>query len=149
MGMVGAIDWKQAVVESGLASWGKSGLVVNPHFGPRIRLGGLITTAELKPDEKLDSSPCDNCQLCVDSCPVDALSGDGQIDKKRYGEHVFSYGLRAFTRVLMGVATAKDKSNAEEVIYHHRTRELWQALETGNYYHCWTCQSSCRVGRYI
>lgn len=146
MGLVGAIDWKQAAVESGLASWGKSGLVVNPRFGPRIRLGGLITTAELKPDSKLDFSPCDNCQLCVESCPAGALLGDGQIDKKRCAEQILSYGLRAFTRLLKDVAKAKDEAEAKGLIYSYRTRELWQALETGNYYYCWTCQSSCPVG---
>ncbi len=147
MGMVGAIDWKQAAVESGLVSWGKSGLVMSPSFGPRIRLGGLITTADLKPDAKLDFSPCGTCQLCIESCPAGALLGDGQIDKKRCGEYIFSYGLRAFTRLLVDVAKVKDETKAKELVYSYRTRELWQALETGNYYYCWACQSSCPVGK--
>lgn len=147
MGMVGAINWKQVAVESGLASWGKSGLVVNRRFGPRIRLGGLITTAVLKPDEKINSSLCGNCQVCIESCPAGALLGNGEIDKKRCGEHIFSYGLRAFTRLLVDVATAKDEAKAKEVVYSYRTRELWQSLETGNYYYCWTCQSCCPVGK--
>jgi epoxyqueuosine reductase QueG len=146
MGMVGAINWKQAAVESGLASWGKSGLVINPRFGPRMRLGGLITTAELKTDEKLDFSPCGNCQSCIESCPTGALLGDGQIDKKRCGEYILSYGLRAFTRLLTDVATVKDEASIKEIICSYRTRELWQSLETGNYYQCWTCQSSCPAG---
>ncbi|MFQ5925499.1 MAG: 4Fe-4S binding protein, partial [Dehalococcoidia bacterium] len=148
VGMAGAIDWRKAAGESGLASRGKSGLAVNRRFGPRFRLGGLITTAELKPDEKLDFSPCDNCELCVESCPVGALLGEGQIiDKKRCREHALSYGLRAFAQLLVDVATAKDKSSAKEVIHTYRTRELWQALETGNYYYCWTCLASCPVGK--
>lgn len=147
MGMVGAVNWKQAAVESGLASWGKSGLVVHPRFGPRFRLGGLITVTELKPDKRLDFSPCQDCQICIESCPAGALLGNGQIDKKRCGEHIFLYGLRAFTRLLKDIALAKGKANAEKVLYTYRTRELWQALETGNYYYCWTCQSSCPVGR--
>ena len=43
------------------------------------------------------------------------------------------------------VAKAKDETKAKESVYSYRTRELWQALETGNYYYCWTCQSSCPV----
>jgi len=147
VGMVGAIDWKQSAVESGLASWGKSGLVVNHRFGPCVRLGGLITTAVLKPDEKSDFSPCGNCEVCIESCPASALLGDGRLDMKRCAEHIFSYGLRAFTRLLVDVATAKDETRAKEVIYSYRTRELWQSLETGNYYNCWTCQSCCPVGK--
>lgn len=146
MGLVGAVDWRKAAGESGLASRGKSGLAVNRRFGPRVRLGGLITTAELMPDEKLDFSPCDNCQLCIESCPAGALLGEGQIDKKRCREHTLSYGLGAFAQLLVDVATAKDKSSAKEVVRTYRTRELWQALETGNYYYCWTCVTSCPVG---
>lgn len=147
MGMVGAIDWKQAAVESGLGSWGKSGLVVSPRYGPRIRLGGIITTAELEPDGKLDVSPCHTCRICIDKCPAGALLGDGKISKKLCAEHIFSYGLRAFTRLLVDVATAENEARAKEVVYSYRTRELWQALETGNYYYCWTCQGCCPQGR--
>lgn len=147
MGMVGAIDWKQAAVEGGLAVWGKSGLAVSPRFGPRVRLGGVITTTELEPDGKLDFSPCANCQLCLVSCPVGALSGDGKIDKKLCAEHVFPHGLRGFTRLLTEVATARDKDDAKKAVYSYGTRELWQSLETGNYYECWMCQSSCPVGK--
>jgi epoxyqueuosine reductase QueG len=147
MGMVGAVDWKQAAVESGLASWGKSGLAVHPHFGPRMRLGGLITTAVLAPSERLDFSPCENCQNCIKACPVGALLGDGELDKQRCGKHIMAYGMRAFTRLLREVATAKSEASIKEAIYSHRTRELWQAFETGNYYYCWTCQSSCTVGK--
>ena len=147
MGMVGAIDWKKAAVESGLATWGKSGLVVNPRHGPRTRLGGVITTARLRPDSKSDFSPCGTCQICIEACPAGALLGNGKIDKKCCGEHIFSYGLRAFARLLVDVAKAKDEVSAKEIVHSYRTRELWQALETGNYYYCWTCQSICPIGR--
>ena len=149
LGMVGAVDWKEAAVLGGLATWGKSGLVVNPLFGPRIRLGGLVTTAELQPDEKLDVSFCNACRLCIDSCPAGALSENGEIDKKRCGDYIFSYGLRAFTRLLVKLAITQNERSAKQAIYSRSTRELWQALETGNYYSCWTCQSVCPVGKTI
>ncbi len=148
LGMVGAIDWKRVAAESGLASRGKSGLAVSPRFGPRMRIGGIITTAELRPDQKVAFSPCDGCQLCVESCPAGALARDGGVDKKRCGEHVFTYGLRAFTRLLTDLATAGEESRVREIVMDRRTREIWQALETGNYYQCWTCQSVCPAGKH-
>jgi len=147
LGMVGALDWKRAAVESGLAAWGKSGLAVSPRFGPRMRIGGVLTIAELDPDERLDFSPCGDCKLCIEACPVGALLGEGKIDKKRCAENIFSYGLRAFTRLLVDVATAGSEERAKEIVHSYRTRELWQALETGNYYYCWACQSACFVGK--
>jgi epoxyqueuosine reductase QueG len=146
LGMVGAIDWKRAAVECGLAARGKSGLAISPRLGPRIRIGGVITIAGLDPDERLDFSPCEHCQACVKACPVGALLGEGQIDKKKCAESVLRYGLRAFTRLLEEVASARGERRAKEIVRSYRTRELWQALETGNYYYCWACQSPCPVG---
>ncbi len=147
MGMIGALDWKLAAVESGVAVWGRSGLALSPVYGARIRIGGLITTAEIQPDKKLDFAPCGSCRLCVDSCPAGALLGDGKIDRKLCGEQVFTYGLRAFTRVLADIASASNEARVKELVYSRRTRELWQALETGNYYSCWICQSICPSGK--
>ncbi len=111
MGMVGAVDWRQAAVESGLAIWGKNGLAVHPRFGPRMRLGGLITTAQLETDYKLDFSPCGNCQICIEACPAKALLGDGEVDKQRCGKCILTYGLRAFTRLLRETAMAESEAN--------------------------------------
>ncbi len=147
MGMVGAIDWKQAAVESGLGGWGKSGLFLSPQFGPRVRLGGVLTTAPLRCGAKLPESPCRHCDECIHSCPAGALAADGSIDKKKCGDHIFSYGLRAFTRLLVDLAGATDGAAVRQLVYSNRTREVWQALETGNYYHCWSCQSACPIGK--
>lgn len=148
MGMVGAVDLRRAAVESGLGGWGKNGLLVNARVGPRLRLGGLVTAAELEPDKRLASSPCvEKCRLCLDACPPHALLGDGKIDRKLCGEELFTYGLRAFTRLLRDVATVRNEEEARELLYTQRTREIWQALESGSYYHCWTCQSVCPVGK--
>ncbi|MFC1919533.1 4Fe-4S double cluster binding domain-containing protein [Chloroflexota bacterium] len=147
LGMVGAIDWRRAAGLSGLAVRGESGLAVNPRYGPRMRIGGVLTTAELKPDKPLDSSPCEGCRLCVKACPAGALKGEGQIDRRLCGENLFASGLRAFTRLLVAVATAESKEKAKEVVYSQRAREVWQALETGSYYSCWACQNACPVGQ--
>ncbi len=75
------------------------------------------------------------------------MPGEGQINKKLCAENIFSYGLRAFTRLLVDVASAENKEKVKEIVHSYRTRELWQALETGSYYYCWACQSACPVGK--
>jgi epoxyqueuosine reductase QueG len=147
LGMVGAIDWRRVAGESGLAAWSTSGLAISPRYGPRMRIGGVLTTAELEPDKRLDYSPCEDCKKCIEACPVGALLGEGQIERKRCSENLFSHGLRAFTRLLVDVAAAENKDKVKEIVYSYRTRELWQALETGSYYYCWSCQSACPVGK--
>lgn len=146
MGMTGAINWRAAAVESGLGAWGKSGLVVTRRWGPRVRLGGVLTTAQLSYDQKGTEDFCGSCELCLVSCPAQALKGKGVVDKARCGDALFTYGLRAFTRFLRDLTSATDELERKGVIYSRRTRELWQAFHSGNYYYCWECQAVCPQG---
>ncbi len=56
---------------------GRNGLLLHAHYGARLMLGGLLTTASLPeirfPD--IDSPPCPaDCRICIDTCPVNAIS---------------------------------------------------------------------------
>src|SRR5512136_948197 len=51
-GMVGSVDLRRAAVEAGIGSYGKSGLVLMKGFGPRVRLGAVLTSAPLKLTKK-------------------------------------------------------------------------------------------------
>jgi hypothetical protein len=68
------------------------------------------------------------------------------VDKRRCGEVLFTYGLRAFTRFLRELAAARDEAEQKKLIYSQRVRELWQTFQTGDYYYCWECQAACPVG---
>lgn len=146
MGMIGDVSWRAAAVESGLGAWGKSGLVVTKGWGPRVRLGGVLTTVELDYDPRGAEDFCGECERCLAACPVQALKGAGVVDKSRCGEALFTYGLRAFTRFLRDLTSAQDETGRKNLIYSQRTRELWQNFHTGNYYYCWECQAVCPKG---
>lgn len=72
--LLGAISHKAIAVLAGLGWQGKSLLVINERFGPRIRLVSVLTTFPLAPDKSLESR-CGNCVACVDACPVAAIKG--------------------------------------------------------------------------
>jgi epoxyqueuosine reductase QueG len=61
---------------SGLGWVGKSSLLISPRFGPRIRLGTLLTDMPLKNDTPVVLSQCGDCRACVDACPVGAIKGN-------------------------------------------------------------------------
>lgn len=61
---------------SGLGWIGKSTLLIVPKFGPRVRLGTLLTDMPLKIDTPVVQSQCGDCRACVDACPVDAIKGN-------------------------------------------------------------------------
>lgn len=75
----GYFDFKNAAVAAGLGSIGKNTLLITPEYGQRVRLVAIITDAPLinnKPNSDLPGSECVDCTLCIDACPVSALSFD-------------------------------------------------------------------------
>lgn len=60
---------------AGLGWIGKSTLLVSPEYGPRIRLGTLLTDVPLVKDAPMTQSRCDRCDACVKACPAGAIAG--------------------------------------------------------------------------
>ena len=73
-------DWSQmhAAVAAGLGEFGWLGIFISRRFGPRVRLGSIITSAPLGVDPMYDGPPLcepERCNYaCVRACPVDAFS---------------------------------------------------------------------------
>lgn len=61
---------------SSLGWIGRSTLLVTPEYGPRVRIGTLITNMPLSVDRPIVESSCGDCTACVDMCPVKATRGD-------------------------------------------------------------------------
>jgi len=60
---------------AGLGEIGYSKVFLSPQYGPRQRLGLVLTEAELEPDPIYDGPPlCDRCMLCATNCPGNAIS---------------------------------------------------------------------------
>ncbi len=66
---------KSAATLSGMGTVGKSGLFVHHIYGPRVRLGTILTNAPLTCGEPNLSSDCGECIICVKACPASALKG--------------------------------------------------------------------------
>jgi epoxyqueuosine reductase len=75
----GAITHKAVGRMAGLGWQGKSLLLVNPHYGPRIRLVTVLTDAPLSVDSPMENR-CGECTLCRDACPAGAIKGVGTKD---------------------------------------------------------------------
>ena len=69
----GYISLKHAAEIAGLGVIGKNYLLTNPQYGNLLWLSAVLTDAELLPDKKSKFTICDNCNKCVDACPVGAL----------------------------------------------------------------------------
>jgi len=64
---------------TGIGIIGKNGLLLNSHYGSRLMLGGVLTTAALPemhhPDTLEPGCPPD-CRICAEVCPVSAIMPD-------------------------------------------------------------------------
>ncbi|RKZ27391.1 hypothetical protein DRQ20_00600 [bacterium] len=77
----GHISHRFIAHKAGLGWIGKSGLLVNPQYGPRIRLATIFTSAPLEPDSPYEGE-CGDCKVCIEACPAGALSDNGY-DKEK------------------------------------------------------------------
>lgn len=80
----GLFSLKRAAVLAGLGRKARNGLVANPKFGTRMRMGCVITSAPTVGDPLLEGDPCPSaCDICRRVCPTDALTTDGRVNHLR------------------------------------------------------------------
>ncbi len=74
----GLMQHKTAATLSGLGTIGKNGLFISEKYGPAVRLGTVLTNADLTEgfSKSLARDACKDCRKCVDACPAMAISGD-------------------------------------------------------------------------
>lgn len=74
---------------AGLGEIGYSKVFLTPQFGPRQRIGIVITEAELEGDPIYDGPQlCNKCKACVRDCPGLAISGDKTVKVTLAGRQI-------------------------------------------------------------
>jgi ferredoxin len=74
---------------AGLGEIGYSKVFLTPQFGPRQRLGVVLTEAELEPDPIYEGPKlCTRCMACVKECPGNAISGTKTVKVTLAGHEV-------------------------------------------------------------
>ena len=61
----------------GLGETGRNNVVITPEFGPRVRLGGVLTNLPMAEDQPINlgvQAFCEICKKCVTACPTGALT---------------------------------------------------------------------------
>lgn len=66
----------RAAYLAGLGFVGKNGLLINPRYGTYHFIAEIVTDLALEPSTPSKAS-CGDCRLCLDHCPLGALSGQG------------------------------------------------------------------------
>jgi epoxyqueuosine reductase len=123
------IPLKTTAIACGLGQSGKSTLLVNPDYGPRLGLMAILTSAKLNTDEPFTKDLCGDCTRCLDACPTKALTSY-QVD---------------IMRCLTYAAENPWKTDLPEDV-----RELEEKLvptpTMNSYIECYICAEVCPVG---
>lgn len=74
---------------AGLGEIGYSKMFLTPEFGPRLRIGVVLTELELEPDPIYNGPKlCNKCMACVRECPGNAISAEKTVKVTLAGHEV-------------------------------------------------------------
>ncbi len=144
----GRLSTRHLGIEAGLGTFGLEVNILTPEFGPRIYLTGILTEAEIAPDERITEQVCigESCSRCLYSCPSDAVRHFG-IDKRNCATEAQEFGFATILRFWGEYLKASPKEQRDLL----KDRELfgfWQGLlrVVGSFGDCPRCLAVCPVG---
>ena len=94
----GLISMKHAAVLAGLGRLGKSTLLLNEEYGNLLTIGAILTDLDLPSDPFAENICIDECSLCIQSCPSQALDGQ-TANQAKCRPNTYSTNLRGFNVV--------------------------------------------------
>jgi len=119
----------------GIGKIGKNGLLFNSKYGPRLILGGIVTTALLPTmawPERDDKGCPEDCFSCQEKCPVKAIDKSGKVDRVA----CIKYSMKSpiFSNMMK-----TNKTTPQDVqMINHLT-----AVDDHSAYQCIKCVSAC------
>jgi epoxyqueuosine reductase len=141
-GFVGDVSLRHAAVAAGLGVLGRHNLVINPRFGSRIVFTALLAGLPLSSDPRVLEELCDQCGLCVEACPAQALDEEGKTDMLKCLQVSQPYGIGGtiqYLRQFIGVSPDEQKA----LLKDPRLLHIYQAQFIGFQYFCIKCISVC------
>ena len=133
---------------AGLGVIGTSRNFLHREYGAYCLIDTVVTNLDLDAAEyeeahrPLDWNPCVECNLCVASCPTEAIRADGEFDFFACYNHTYRDSIPGFLDLVRDLAEAKPKK------FEHRWSDsevaaLWQSLAFKVEYRCFNCVATC------
>ena len=99
---LGHLSHKMIAKKAGLGFIGRSGLLINPEYGPAVRYATILTDFPLKVDKEYEGD-CGECMICADACPAGAITKDGYDRWKCYQKLKEFAGMRGIGVCICGI----------------------------------------------
>jgi epoxyqueuosine reductase len=74
---------KAWAMEAGLGWPGRHSVIINKEFGSFFFIGILLVDKELLYDNPFSGDYCENCRICIESCPTVAINENRTIDSRK------------------------------------------------------------------
>ncbi|MDP6926376.1 MAG: hypothetical protein QGG84_04730 [Rhodospirillales bacterium] len=138
-----------AAAEAGLGTLGLNNQLITPEFGPRVILGIVMTSADVKADGKRDKALClgPECGRCLQACPADAVQ-HWQRDWPSCDRLRSPFGFAYTSDYLTNVLKEEDQEKQMGMLRSMESSEIFQAMlrGTGIVSGCRNCADVCPVG---
>lgn len=145
----GYLSTRHLGVEAGLGTLGLEVNILTPEFGPRVYLTGVLTNAELEPDQRITRQLCigETCGRCLLACPPDAVLHWG-LDKRKCATYAQSLGIARAYRFFRDAVTLGDTDQRVEHLTSGTAYEIWQSVlrVVGAFGNCPRCIEVCPIG---
>ncbi len=142
------LSHKLVAQAAGLGVIGTSRNFLHRKFGAYCLIDTVVTNLEFDDvayEEAGDSeawNPCISCNLCVVSCPTEAIKADGEFDFMACYNHTYRDSIPGF------LDFARDAAAGSPKRFEHRWSDseiasLWQSLAFRVEYRCFNCVATC------
>jgi epoxyqueuosine reductase QueG len=137
------LSHKLVAQAAGLGVIGTSRNFLHRKFGAYCLIDTVVTNLEFDAyDGRIDWNPCLQCNLCIASCPTDAIKPDGNFDFFACYNHTYRDSIPGFLDLVQDLAEAKPKRFRKRWS-DNEIAALWQAMAFKVEYRCFNCVATC------
>ncbi len=137
------LSHKLVAQAAGLGVIGTSRNFLHRRFGAYCLIDTVVTNLEWPSyDVPADWNPCLTCNLCVASCPTEAIHADGTFDFFACYNHTYRDSIPGFLD-LVGDLSERSPRAFRKRWADNEIAALWQALAFKVEYRCFNCVATC------
>ena len=137
------LSHKLVAQAAGLGVIGLSRNFLHRKFGAYCLIDTVVTNLEFSEyTTPVDWNPCLTCNLCVASCPTEAIHQDGTFDFFACYNHTYRDSIPGFLDLVWDLAEGS-KRRFKKRWADHEIAALWQSLAFRVEYRCFNCVATC------